>query len=288
MSEEMSVVTEAMKFAEGDLEAAHEAVSDPALVIEQKLDGTRGLVVLTRNRIWWPGSGGRGALAHTAATQHLPKINAALATVFESVTDIETTIVLDGEIMIHTGEYQVFDLVQVRVGDIDVIGPNDALEVRRTGLEVLADFFTGPVHLVHQAKSTVEKVTLLNRVIAGGGEGVMLKHIDSTYQPGVRTTQIRKAKLVKTADVVVTAVNRPDPTHGSAALAVPTPGGMVDVGACSLIGKPPVQVGDVIEVAYLYWTGSRLYQPRMMRVRDDKAAADCDLSQFPVYSRAVV
>jgi hypothetical protein len=92
--------------------------------------------------------------------------------------------------------------------------------------------------------------------------------------------------------VIVTSFNRPDARHGSATLGVLDPRlgptELIPVGACSLIGKPQVSVGDVIEVAYLNWTGSALYQPRMTRVRTDKLPEDCTMAQFRPYSRRVV
>lgn len=65
-------------------------------------------------------------------------------------------------------------------------------------------------------------------------------------------------------------------------------GELVPVGSCSAIGRPHVEVGDVIEVAYLYWTGACAYQPRMVRVRADKEAARCTTGQFLPYSRETI
>jgi hypothetical protein len=41
----------------------------------------------------------------------------------------------------------------------------------------------------------------------------------------------------------------------------------------------------VIEVANLNWTGSSLYQPRMLKILEDKAPEDCRFDQFKIYSR---
>ena len=129
----------------------------------------------------------------------------------------------------------------------------------------------------------------------------MLKSLDAGYSPGERVDHSVKLKFVKSADVVVLTVNRPDAKHGSATFGVVSGPwskwehdefiggvGYRTVGGCSLIGKPEVVPGDVIEVNYLYWTGEALYQPRMMQVRIDKDPAECLVAQFPIYTREVL
>lgn len=64
---------------------------------------------------------------------------------------------------------------------------------------------------------------------------------------------------------------------------------MLPVGNASLIGKElTIGVGSVVEVNYLMWTGDAMIQPRIVCERFDKAAADCDLAQFPAYTREAV
>jgi ATP-dependent DNA ligase len=131
-----------------------------------------------------------------------------------------------------------------------------------------------------------EKIELVKRVTEIGGEGFMVKHLDSTYSPGRRVSHSVKVKFVHTADVIVTSWKR-TATTGSARLAVYDGGELVDVGGCSLIGKPEVTDGCVVEVAYSAFRGA-MNQPRMMRLRPDKPASECTLAQFPAYSKEVV
>jgi ATP-dependent DNA ligase len=308
-----------MKFNSADEKDTKKLVWDDNWVFEQKMDGTRGLAVVGHNpvapsRVWWPGRGGRGALAHTAATQHLPAINPVLQRVLGSTPGL---IVFDGEIMntpddpsTH-GQFHVFDVPYMRFGGVEVVRSEDSWERRHVALDApdLHDLFSNtPVKIVRTARGQADKRALLNAVRDNGGEGVMAKNVHGRYLPGARSDAALKLKFVKTADVIVTSVNRPDARHGSCTFGVygpphqasdswwviaTTPAGeklfLIPVGSTSLIGKPEVQVGDVIEVAYLYRTDSgQLYQPRMMRVRTDKASVDCDVSQFRAYSRRVV
>ena len=64
---------------------------------------------------------------------------------------------------------------------------------------------------------------------------------------------------------------------------------ILPVGRCSVIGKPHVEPGDVIEVAYLYRAATGgLIQPRMTRIRHDKSPRECGIDQFVSYSREIV
>lgn len=279
-------------------------------VFEQKMDGTRGLVVVSdanpfspaaKPRVWWPGRGGRGALAHTAATQHFPAINPVLQRILATTPG---ELVFDGEIINnpggpHHGEFHVFDCPYMRIGGVEVIRNEDSWAARHRALEapdLLRLVSNTPVKVVRTARTPHEKAALLQAVIDEGGEGVMAKNVGGAYRPGERVglDNSAKIKLVKTADVVVLTVNKPDPQHGSCTFGVVAPGqagataGYRQIGGCSLIGKPPVSPGDVIEVNYLYWTGSSLYQPRLVRLRPDKAPDECSIDQFRSYSRRVV
>ena len=65
-------------------------------------------------------------------------------------------------------------------------------------------------------------------------------------------------------------------------------GDRVTISRASMIGKDPtIQVGDVVEVDYLAWTGASLLQPRIIRKRYDKRAGDCSMDQFAPYTRKV-
>ena len=259
-------------------------LTHPDWVSEQKMDGTHVLAIVEAGGVSYKSGDGRSQLKHTAVTQHLHKVTPVLQEMAHAAQS--ETMVLDGEMMIEDGQFRLFDLPFMD-GPFS-ISPQDPWKKRRDWLTTIASG-DDQVIPVHAAEGLQEKIDLLDRVIDQGAEGVMYKHKGNVYLPGVRTDKVVKYKLVKTADVIVTDVNKPDPQHGSAGLAVYGPGGqLVDVGRCSLIGKPHVEPGDVIEIRYLYWTGQRVYQPRMDRVRTDKSPMKCGLGQFRAYSRAVV
>lgn len=256
-------------------EAFEDLIDNPEWLFEQKMDGTRCIIEIDHNEMAAYQRNGN-PLKHTAALQHLDLI-------FDGLMNLAPGTVVDGEIMIQTGEYLVFDLPVH-----PLLSPTAPYVHRRLMLTVQP--FRGPVDYVRQAVGHGAKADLLREVEEAGAEGLVAKHLHSPYESGVRVKHVLKRKFVQTADVIVTEVNRPDPKHGSFTLAVndPETGKVVGVGACSAIGKPLVKVGEVIEVNFLNWTGTRLYQPRMMKIREDKLPQECLTDQFRPYSRESV
>ncbi len=280
-------VREPMTFEWAELDTLPARAADMEWVFEQKMDGTRGLAIVSPGGVEFvKGPGGRDRLGHTAATQHLPKIIPGLRNI---LGDTEGEIVLDGEIMVGSGEFHIFDVAYARFGSHEVVVPTQPLWVRRQFLDAddLPALLQGsPVKVVRQARTMAEKEAMWEAVQAIGGEGVMAKRRTGMYRPGVRTTDVLKYKLVKTADVVITG--RTENPNAASASVYDEAGNLVPVGGFSMIGKPEVAMGDVVEINYLYWTGGSVYQPRMMRVREDKLASECLLGQFRPYSREVV
>lgn len=284
----------AMKFHEADASHIQEVTLQPGTVLEQKLDGTRCLAVLTQDGVRFLSANGSD-LKHSAVTRHLPLIADDLQTwLDEAVPDghFDYELVLDGELMWNgTGRYVVFDVPYSRWNGEEQITPDLPFRERRMYLEALG-LDSDYVSTIRQARTAEEKLALVTEAVEHGAEGLMVKRTDAPYDEGKRVRHSLKVKFVKTADVVVTARNTDG--HTNADLAVYDESGvggrvrLVPVGTCSMIGKPDVPVGTVIEVAYLYWTGTRLYQPRMKKVRSDKALSDCRLDQLAVYTKAVL
>jgi ATP-dependent DNA ligase len=283
---------ETMKFEwVEDPQMVEALLCDSQVVAEQKMDGTRGMAELRYGKEPSMVSGNGNPLKHTAATQHLPGIWEALRSVMELMSPGDL-VLLDGEVMIHTGQFHVFDVPYAQWRGARVAEPTDPFRTRRRVGEQLLH---GPVFVDHsvvsmvpQAKGELGKRDLLDRCKEQGVEGVMFKHLESTYLPGERTRSVLKVKFVKTCDVVVLERNSGGAKNAVLGVRVASSGDVVCVGACSMIGKPDAQPGDVIEVAYLYWTGTSLYQPRMVRIREDKQPEECTLDQFRPYSREVV
>lgn len=302
---------QAMKFCEVDAGLVEHLIDNPRVVFEQKFDGTRvfaevfGRTGASGPFAWFFQSSGK-PLAHSAAVQHLEPIREELMRQFE---DVDMAL-LDGELMIRTGEYRLFDCPRIiypenpdgSSSSLDH-GPGAAFATRREAL-VRHSWPVGSkpmVGYVAQAKSSASKRRLFEAVRSVGGEGIISKDVLAPYEEGKRVKHTVKIKFVKTADVIVLEVDRPDAKHGHFVFGVAVSligkgvevvnGQLVQIlGKCSAIGKPEARRGDVIEVAYLYREpeSGGLVQPRMMRIREDKDPAECTIDQFPAYSRDAV
>lgn len=307
-------VRKAMTFASAKVDDVESLIEDDSIVLEQKFDGTRAMCVVTRdvNGLSVEFLARNGApLKHTAATQWIPGIKRAMRDDFPKFGEA----VLDGEIMIDSGAYILFDLPYLEVEGEVLVHPEMTYLERRQFLSALAGGFFSPVSIGQIARTPEEKRTLFTSVMEQNGEGVMAKSLSAPFNEGKRVKHSLKVKFVKTADVVVMSVRRERNEDGREIGSIQfgvhhecrdcAGGGQMTTGACptcegsgkhlkplgkcSPIGKPHCEVGDVIEVRYLYrQSGGALVQPTMLSVREDREPISCDLSQFADYSKAVV
>lgn len=268
-----------MKYESGPSGGLASYLDDNEWVAEQKLDGVRVMAHVTNDRIRFQGVGG-SVITFAAAAQHFGHLTRELACVPEGT-------VLDGELILETGVLWLFDLPYMP----NQVKPENGLDDRRFVLEHLVRLIDGEhVKLVPQASTRAMKQLLWERTIAEGAEGVVMKRLAAPYAIGRRTRDVLKFKHTKTIDVVVTARN----VGGTnAQLSLVRDGELVVIGACSMIGKPDLQVGDCAEVEFLYIAdpaAPSLYQPRLVRARPDKSMAECEWRQVEgcFTSRAVV
>jgi len=155
---------------------------------------------------------------------------------------------------------------------------------RYTELEGLILSNARHVTIVTTWKGAEEKVNAVKMLRERRAEGVVFKLASAPYRSG-NSGQHRKFKFVKTASVIV--VRKGDKGHNSATIGLNDSGKLREVGHVSLNGKPHVEVGEVIEAAYLYASeGHRLVQARMIGKRDDVQPSECSITQI-VYKGAV-
>ena len=249
--------------------------------LEQKLDGVRVMAHVHEDRVEFRNNND-DVMTFAAAAQWFDRLR-------EVLKDFPVC-VLDGELIIGTGEYWVFDLPYLQ----GVCGPTHAMEARRMALEALfdivgltgedvglaADPAVGPVHLIPQFHTPGTKRWFWNRIWAGNHEGVVVKRNDGTYCPGRRVRHVLKVKITHTVDVIVVAR---DVGGKNARLALFKDGHLVEIGGCSMIGKPDAQPGQVVEVKYQHVSDDvarSLYCPTVLRIREDKAPEDCTWDQL--------
>lgn len=197
--------------------------------------------------------------------------------------------VFDGEVVGRT--LVLFDIAAATDEITTWVSANDPFAVRYWRLrdlsrilgipEVASAAEDAPVVLAPTAGTRADKADFLATAVAEQREGIILRHVRGRYEAGRRSTTLIKHKLIKDADVVITSLHA---SKQSAILAVhDVDGTLIDVGAASTIGKGAVRVGDVWLVTFLYVTDPqhpRLFQPRLIRKRDDKLANACTIDQF--------
>lgn len=249
-------------------------LNDDNWVAQQKLDGDRLLIHVTDHTVTPLNRDG------VRRSNPTPKV------VLDQFAVLPGEWVLDGELL-TSGEFWLFDLPKAADG----IGPTDPYWKR---YEVLERVFAGGIwqpadciRLLPMARTTLAKRRLLRDLHGRGAEGLIFRHMDAGYKPGKRSELALKAKFTHTAEVVVHQV-RPD-GRDNCTFRLFRDGRLVPAGSVSLVGRPPVAPGDVIEVRYLYASeDSLLYQPVMLRVRHDKAPSECTVDQLFYTDRTVV
>ena len=283
-------------------------IEDPEWIMQQKFDGTRDMMTYNRGSrsVHWSNDGEKN-LTHAAAKLKVPALEAILRPTVEAYEahHLEGTLCLDGELLIRTGEFLVWDLI-IDEPTLPWEERHEKLEAFMRLLEVHHGPFQDLVKISPTARTLEEKVAMWAAVKELNVEGAVSKKRDSMYLPGIRTKEWVKHKLVKTADLVVLEVRRvfkPNSKvvkEGSAKLAIwdQEKGDWHPVCSASLIGKDlTIEPGDVVEVNYLYREpgDGGLVQPRITRKRwsgineeGDKMPMDCGFDQFPEYSRSVV
>ena len=261
----------AMLYRDGTPAEVTRMMGDKGYVAEPKYDGVRCLVRYTGGKATLLNRQGKPLAAGAGADR------AAVAADFTTL-GLRGDWLFDGELVGST--LYLFDMV---AGVEGAITPDCPFTVRGDTLRKLDELAnlsgTATLRVADQAVGTEAKAALLEQVKADGGEGIMLKSLDAPYVSGRSDRGGVKVKLTRDVDLIVTAVG--EDGKSNATLAAVRDGKLVEVGRCSTIGKGKVQVGDVVEVRFLYvGANGRLVQPRMMRVRTDKVAAECGINQI--------
>jgi bifunctional non-homologous end joining protein LigD len=108
-------------------------------------------------------------------------------------------------------------------------------------------------------------------------EGAVFKSIEATYRIG--RSNHKKFKFVKSVSCRVEMVGFK--SKDNAVLTLLDGKKWLEVGRASTIGKGKIEVGQIVEVKFLYATeGKRLYQPRITSVRTDLDYSACTLAQL--------
>ena len=137
--------------------------------------------------------------------------------------------------------------------------------------------------LIHQARTEVEqkgKVALVTQIWDLNLEGIAAKRLDSSYFIG-RSPQNYKYKRTHDASFLIIRRNK----KASVDLAlVDDNNRLIEVGSVQIRDKrfERVKEGTILDVRYMhaFRKTNHIYQPRMLRIRDDLKPDSCLLSQL--------
>lgn len=293
-------------FHEVEVSEIQRFIDDPEWVLEQKVDGMRCMTVVDESGVTFYTRGGK-LLNSSAAKLHFDAIRDEFDNLLRFVRTQHSEVVLDGELVTESGQLVLLDMPYSTLLAHRAL-PEHRFEDRRDAMMRLwrerLTMSRKVVPVLHAATAP-RKAQLVATVARQNLEGCIAKRLDSEYTEGKRVKHSLKLKFTSTADVVITGKNVGESKHSirggdkiNYTFGVYAPDETADegypwviqhMGTCSGIGKESVEVGDVIEVEYLYvGAGGKLTQPRMVKPRPDKPAAECTLDQFSAYSKAVL
>lgn len=261
-------------------------LTDDAWELGQKVDGDRLIVI-------FDGKLGYRPLSRTGLAVRLTR------PVIQAFTGVNAPMIVDGELLDDV--FYPFDLPYLK----DQIDHATPLVDRRAMLERIHGLWRpGPaVRLLPVARTTAEKLALVDAVRAQRGEGWVGKRLASPYRPSHgrddRSDDWLKIKLVKQVDCVIDGRNRG--SKANFVLGLRRRQGRrtvkVDVGEVSaLTGDGPAITAAlddleargrnpfgkiVVTVTVLYATDDdRLYQAVKPRWRHDMKPASCTVDQL--------
>lgn len=237
---------------------------DPNYIAQEKMDGERRLLDMDKESVRGINRDG----LYVAVTEPVQEAARRFT---------EGKFVIDGEII---GDVlYTFDTLENASGDLRHLP-------YRNRLRLLQDMFeTGQggniIVLVTTAYTSAEKLALVERVKANGGEGVVFKRLDAGYTAGRPESggNAFKFKFYDTCSVIVSGISE---GKRSVSLTVYDNGNTVQVGKVTI---PPnhiiPEVNNVVEIRYLYaFRGGSLFQPVYLGKRNDIAANDCTITQL--------
>lgn len=207
-------------------------------IFETKFDGYRALALLN----------GKGKV--DLYSRNLKSFNKKFSSIAKELNKIKTPALLDGEIVIEdrfgrsqfqllqeyqrSGEgvlhYHVFDLLHIDTydtTDLKVLERKELLEKLLKKSRLNSIFYSNHVRELGEKQFSIARRKKL--------EGIMAKRIDSTYQPGKRSTDWLKLKISREQEVVIAGFTDPQRSRkyfGSILLGAYENGRLIYIGKC--------------------------------------------------------
>jgi ATP-dependent DNA ligase len=240
-------------------------VLDPAYGVQQKFDGWRRLIHVERTSVT--------AYNREGTICEISKDILSEAKRFS----IFAPLMFDAEWIREINSLYTFDLLEFEGTDLR---PEKFID----RVAHLIQVFNGQeTSFIHQARTEVEqegKVALVSQIYDLNLEGIAAKRLDSPYVIG-RSPHNYKYKRTHDASFLIIRRNQ----KASVDLALFDDNNrLIEVGSVQIRDKRfnGVKEGTILDVRYMhaFQNSNQIYQPRMLRIRDDLKPDSCLLSQL--------
>ena len=247
-----------------DGEKAAAILLDPNYAAQQKFDGKRIVLQIERS--------------HVTAYNREGTTCSVSPEIFREARSLASLapLTLDGEWVREAKSFQAFDLLELGGNDTKEL----SFQVRQTHLQ--SALRSGALTTIQSARTEYEKeskVSLLQQIHDANLEGIVLKPISAPYRTG-RQADHFKFKFTAVSSFLVIKLN----DKQSVAIGVfDDAGKLLNCGDVKIRNSRfKLAEGMIIDVRYLYVfpNSSRVYQPRMISIRDDLQPESCTTTQF--------
>lgn len=247
-----------------DGEKAATVLLDPTYAVQQKFDGKRIILHIERSAVT---AYNRDALQCEISHQVLSQ-----GKELQQVAPM----ILDGEWLRETKSFHVFDFLEFDRDNLRFLPFRERQHRLQTLFNAKPCANISPVRTEYDQPN---KLALLDAIHRHNLEGVVLKEIHSPYEIGRRPNQF-KYKFTAVSSFVITRLNEKQ----SVALgAYDSNGHMVNCGDVKIRNSRfKVAEGIIVDVKYMHCfaESNLIYQPRMVRLRDDLTPEACTLTQL--------
>jgi ATP-dependent DNA ligase len=270
-----AIYAELLQDLEGGYDLAFKRfLDDPNWVWQEKWNGDRRLILKEGNTIQdfnRKGERGKGLP---------PEIIAALK------AHPLHRFIIDCEWVRDFNQLVIFDML---IAGDDVIATNP-YSSRLSYIHMNFDGFNKRVLPIATAVTRAEKLALVERLIAEHAEGFVMKELSKPYRESNKAGTLRynyRVKFWKTLDAVVLGDSTKivdGNTRDSVRLGLyMQDGSLKDICGASKKARYSLKIGDVVEIKYLYGTGTfDIVQIDILHLRDDKTAEQCTIDQIVI------
>lgn len=260
-----------------DRDVAMKLIEDDEWVMEEKMDGKRIAVAISPSEVRISNKSAR------ACGMPAPIVTAIQA--LKSLEYVGPVLYLEADGELVGEKYHVFDIFAIDGSDLRQL-PYETRAAHYAKLigrnKALAGGVFDAIEAVETFYGTAAKRAAFERIEGRNGEGVVFKRRDMVYAPGRPNSggPALKFKFKESS----TAICLGDSSDGKRSIRLgllSSDGEMVNVGKVTVPPNQPVpQPNSLVEVQYLYkYEGGSLFQPVLLRIRDDQNREDCTLAQ---------